>query len=97
MAGESMVLNKSRDGWAMVALLVVMAILALMMAYYLPAVLERYSPSETADEEGTRKPTTEYVRDQLAPIDQRNQEVDDFINQQTNPQEEQRQDEDYAE
>ena len=90
MAGKSMVLNKNRGGWAMVALLVVMAILALMMAYYLPAILEHYSPPESADEEGNKQTTIEYVQDQLVPIDQRNQRVDDFIDPQTNPEEEQR-------
>ena len=83
MTENSVILDKHRGGWTLLVLLVVVAIIALMMAYYLPSVLQMYSPPETEGEEGTKKPTIEYVRDQLAPIDQRNQEVDDFINQQS--------------
>ncbi len=89
MAEKTMVLNKHRGGWAMLALVVVVAILAIIMAYYLPAVLERYSPSETADEEGRKQSTIEYVQGQLEPIDQRNQGVDDLIDPEANPDQEQ--------
>ena len=82
-------LDKQPGGWTLIVLLIVVAIIALLMMYYLPSVLQMYSPPSSADQEGTRKPTIEHVKDQLAPIDQRNKQLEDFLKQQSGPQEEQ--------
>jgi len=89
MAENRTISTKQPGGWTLIVLLIVVAIIALLMMYYLPSVLQMYSPPKTADEEGTRKPTTEYVKEQLAPIDQRNKQLEDFLNQPSGPQEEQ--------
>ncbi len=81
--------DKQPGGWTLIVLLIVVAIIALLMAIYLPSVLTVYSPPTSPDEEGTRKPTLEHVKDQLAPIDLRNKQIDDFINQQIGPEQEQ--------
>ncbi len=81
--------TKQPGGWTLIVLLIVVAIIALLMMYYLPSVLQTYSPPSSPDQEGTRKPITEHVKDQLAPIDQRNKELEDFLDQQSGPQEEQ--------
>ncbi len=82
-------LGQHRGGWTLIVLLIVVAIIALLMMYYLPSVMQMYSPPKTADEEGTRKPVTEVVKDRLSGIDQRNKKIEDFLNQQDGPQEEQ--------
>ena len=82
-------LDKQPGGWTLIVLLIVVAIIALLMMYYLPSILQVYSPASSADEEGTRKPTIEHVKEQLAPIDQRNKQLEDFLNQQSGPQEDQ--------
>ena len=83
------ILTKQPGGWTLIVLLVVVAIIALLMMYYLPSILQVYSPPSSADQEGTRKPITEHVKEQLAPIDQRNKQLEDFLNQPSGPQEEQ--------
>ena len=83
------ILTKQPGGWTLIVLLVVLAIIALLMALYLPSILQVYSPPSSPDQEGTRKPTIEHVKEQLAPIDQRNKQLEDFLNQQSGPQEEQ--------
>ncbi len=85
-------LDKQPGGWTLIVLLIVVAIIALLMAIYLPSVLTVYSPPSSVDEEGTRKPTTEHVKDQLGGIDERNKQIDDFINQQTGRDQEQQDD-----
>ncbi len=75
--------TKQPGGWTLIVLLIVLAIIALLMALYLPSVLQIYSPPSSPDQEGTRKPTIERVKEQLAPIDQRNKELEDFLDQQT--------------
>ncbi len=83
------ILDKQPGGWTLIALLIVVAIIALLLMYYLPSILQVYSPPSSPDQEGTRKPTIEHVKEQLAPIDQRNKQLEDFLNQQSGPQEEQ--------
>ena len=89
MAENRTISTKQPGGWTLIVLLIVVAIIALLMMYYLPSILQVYSPPSSADQEGTRKPTIEHVKEQLAPIDQRNKQMDDFIKQQSDPQEEQ--------
>ena len=83
------ILGKQPAGWTLIVLLIVVAIIAILMAIYLPSVLQMYSPPSSADGEGTRKPTLEFVEDQLEGIDRRNEQTDDLINQLTDPQKEQ--------
>ncbi len=83
MAENRTISTKQPGGWTLIVLLIVVAIIALLMALYLPSVLQMYSPPSSPDQEGTRKPTIEHVKDQLAPIDQRNKQLEDFLNQQT--------------
>ena len=45
--------DKQPGGWTLIVLLVVMAIIALLMMYYLPSILQRYSPPSATDKEGT--------------------------------------------
>ncbi len=101
MVAENHVMSgKYPGGWTLIVLLIVVAIIALMMAYYLPSVLQMYSPPKTADEEGNRKPTIEVVKGRLSGIDQRNEQIEDVLNQQDGRQEEQdeqEQQDDYAE
>ena len=89
MAANHGMSDKYPGGWTLIVLLIVVAIIALLMMYYLPSVMQMYSPPKTADEEGTRKPTTEVVKDRLSGIDQRNKQIEDFLNQQDGTQEEQ--------
>ena len=89
MAENRTMLDKQPGGWTLIVLLVVVAIIALLMVLYLPSVLQMYSPPSSPDEQGTRKPTIEHVKDQLAPIDQRNKQLEDFLKQQSGPEEEQ--------
>ena len=83
------ILTKQPGGWTLIVLLIVVAIIALLMVLYLPSILQVYSPPSSPDEEGTRKPILKHVKDQLAPIDQRNKQLEDFLHQQGGPQEEQ--------
>ena len=75
--------DKQPGGWTLIVLLIVIAIIALLMAVYLPSVLQVYTPPTSPGQDGTRKSTLDYVRDQLAPIDQRNKEFEDLLNQQS--------------
>ena len=88
MAENPAILTKQPGGWTLIVLLIVVAIIALLMMYYLPSILQVYSPPSSPDEQGTRKPIIEHVKEQLAPIDQRNKQLEDFLNQQSGPQEE---------
>ncbi len=83
------ILTKQPGGWTLIVLLIVVAIIALLMMYYLPSVLQMYSPPSSPDQEGTRKPIIEHVKERLAPIDQRNKQLEDFLDQPSGPQEEQ--------
>ncbi len=83
MQENSTILDKQPGGWTLIMLLVVMAIIALLMMYYLPSILQRYSPPSVVDKEGTSKPIIKYVQEELAPIEQRNKELEDVLNQQT--------------
>ena len=89
MAENPGIPDRHPGGWTLIVLLIVVAIIALLMMYYLPSILQVYSPPSSPDQEGTRKPTIEHVKDQLAPIDQRNKQLEDFLNQPSGPQEEQ--------
>ncbi len=91
------ILDRPPGGWTLIVLLIVVAIIALLMAIYLPSVLTVYSPPSSTDEEGTRKPTLEHVKDQLEGIDPRNEQIDDLINEQIGPDQEQREQDDYEE
>ncbi len=77
------ILDKQPSGWTLIVLLIVIAIIALLMAVYLPSVLQVYSPPSSPGQDGTRKSTLDHVRDQLAPIDQRNKDFEDLLNQQS--------------
>ena len=79
MTNHSNISAKHRDGWTLIVLLIVIAIIALLMIIYLPSVLQSYSPPTTTDEEGTTKPVLQHVEDQLAPIDTRTQQIEDFL------------------
>ena len=79
MAEYHGILDGQRGRWTLIVLLIVVAIIALLMVLYLPSVLQSYSPPTTTDEEGTTKPILEYVEDQLAPIDTRNQQLEDYL------------------
>ena len=81
------ILTKQPGGWTLIVLLIVVAIIALLMMYYLPSIL--YIPPSSPDEEGTRKPITEHVKDQLAPIDQRNKQLEDFLPKKGQPEDDQ--------
>ncbi len=81
-------LDKQPGGWTLIVLLIVVAIIALLMALYLPSVLQMYSPPSSPDEQGTRKPTIEHVKEQLAPIDQRNKQLEDVLKQQSGQEQE---------
>ena len=81
--------DKQPGGWTLIVLLIVVAIIALLMAVYLPSVLQVYTPPTSPGQEGTRKSTLDHVRDQLAPIDQRNKELEDVLNQQSGQDQEQ--------
>ena len=89
MANHSSLFTKNRDGWTLIVLLVVVAIIALLMVLYLPSVLQSYSPPTTTDEKGTTKPVLEHVKDQLAPIDTRNQQFEEFLPENGSPEENQ--------
>ena len=79
MAENSIILDEHRGGWTLIVLLIVVAIITLLMIWYLPSVLQSYSPPTTTDEEGTTKPVLEHVKEQLAPIDQRNKQLEDYL------------------
>ena len=68
-----------RGGWPLIVLLIVIPIIALLMVLYLPSVLQSYAPPTTTDEEGTTKPVIDHVQDQLAPIQPRNQQLEDYL------------------
>ena len=89
MGRNPTILDKQPGGWTLIVLLIVVAIIALLMALYLPSVFQVYRPPSSADEEGTRKPTLEHVRDQLEGVDERNKEIDNSINQQAGQDQEQ--------
>ncbi len=100
MGENPTMLDKQPAGWTLIVLLIVVAIIALLMAIYLPSVLRMYSPPTVEGEEGTKKPVLESVKERLEGIDQRNKRIDDFMNQQSDPQEEQTeqdQEDDYEE
>ena len=89
MAEYPSILDEHRGGSTLIVLLIVVAIIALLMVIYLPSVLQSYSPPTTTDEEGTTKPILEHVKDQLAPIDTRNQQLEDFLPPQDSPEDNQ--------
>ena len=81
MTHHSSLFTKNRDGWTLIVLLIVVAIIALLMVLYLPSVLQSYQPPTTTDEKGTTKPIRQHVKDQLAPIDTRNQQLEDYLSE----------------
>ena len=89
MAKYHGILNEYRGGWTLIVLLIVVAIIALLMAYYLPSVLQSYTPPTTTDEEGTTKSVLEHVEDQLAPIDTRNRQLEDYLPEKGEPEDNQ--------
>ncbi|NIA07774.1 MAG: hypothetical protein GWP14_09125 [Actinobacteria bacterium] len=82
-------LTKHRDGWTLLILLIVVAIIALLMVLYLPSVLQSYSPPTITDEEGNTKPVLEHVKEQLAPIDTRNQQLEEALPEKSPPEDNQ--------
>ena len=92
MAENRTISTKQPGGWTLIVLLIVVAIIALLMAIYLPSVLQVYSPPSSVDKKGTRKPTLEHVEDQFEGIDPRNKQIDDLINQQIGRDQEQQDD-----
>lgn len=89
MTNQSSLLTKHHGGWALIALMVVVAIIALLMVVYLPGLLQSYQPPTTTDEDGKTVPVLEHVEDQLAPIDTRNQQLEDYLNPNGQPEEDQ--------
>ena len=61
------ILDKQPGGWTLIVLLIVVAIIALLMAVYLPSVLQVYTPPTSPGQDGTRKSTLDHIKDQLAP------------------------------
>ena len=86
MANHHSILNKHRGGWTLIVLLIVVAIIALLMILYLPSILQSYSPPTTTNKEGEKKPVIEHVREELAPIENRNQELDQYLPKENKPQ-----------
>ncbi len=82
-------LDKQPAGWTLIVLLIVVAIIALLMALYLPSVLQMYSPPTTEGEKGTKKPVLEQVETQLEGVGERNKQIDDAIKKLSEPQAEQ--------
>lgn len=80
MPGKPAILDKQPGGWTLIVLLIVIAIIALLMALYLPSVLQM---SSSPGKKGAQKPILEHVKEELAPIDQRNKQLEDALNQQT--------------
>ena len=73
--------SAQRGGWTLIVLLIVVAIIAVLMAAYLPSVLE------TKGKDGQKKPVIQHVKDELAPIDQRNQQINEAIQGLSQPEE----------
>ena len=82
-------LNKQPGGWTLIVLLIVVAIIALLMVIYLPSLMQMYGPTTVEGEDGTKGPVLKHVEQQLEGIGERNQQLDDLIEQQADPQEEQ--------
>ena len=95
MAHHPEILNKDPGGWTLIVLLSVIAMIALLMVYYLPSVLQSYSPPTREDAEGTTKPVPDHVKDQLAPIDERSKQLEDYLSPRDGPEGNQPQDQDY--
>lgn len=68
-----------RGGWTMIVLLIVVAIIAVLMVIYLPSILEVYAPPKTEGGQGQKKPVLQHVKEELAPIEQRNQQLEQTI------------------
>ncbi len=75
--------SAQRGGWTLIVLLISVAIIAILMGIYLPSVLE------TKGKDGQKKPVIQSVKEQLAPIDQRNQEINQTIEEPAQPEESQ--------
>jgi len=82
-------LNKQPGGWTLVVLLIVVAIIAVLMVIYLPSLMQMYGPTTVEGEEGTKRPALEHAKQQLEGIGERNKQIDDLIEQESEPQEEQ--------
>ena len=85
MANYCSILDKHRGGWTLIVLLIVVAIIALLMILYLPSVLQSYSPPTTTDKQGEKKPVIEHVKEELAPIENRNQELEKYLPKENKP------------
>jgi len=81
--------NANQGGWTLIALLIAVAIIAVLMVIYLPSLMQSYSPPETTDEQGQKKPVTQHVKEQLAPIDTRNKQLEQYLPGQGQPEENQ--------
>ena len=92
MADYPNILKEHRGGWTLIVLLIVVAIIALLMILYLPSVLQSYSPPTTTDKQGEKKPVIEHVKEELAPIENRNQELEKYLPKENRPQSNQPQD-----
>ena len=89
MANYCSMSAKHRGGWTLIVLLVVIAIIALLMVLYLHSVLQSYAPPTITDEEGGTIPAIDHVKDQLAPIDTRNKQLDELLEDQSQSQDKQ--------
>ena len=89
MANYRSILDKHRGGWTLIVLLIVVAIIALLMIVYLPSVLQSYSPPTTTDKQGEKKPVIEHVEEELAPIENRNKELEKYLPNGKKPQDNQ--------
>ena len=92
MSNNSNIFTGHRGGWTLIVLLIVMAIIAVLMMIYLPRVLESYSPPTTTDPHGKKKPVLENVKDQLAPIDERNKQLENYLPPEGRPEDNQSKD-----
>jgi len=85
MVNDFRILDKHPGGWTLIVLLIVVAIIVLLMALYLPSVLQMYAPPTTTDEEGNKEPVLEHVKEQLAPIETRNKQLEKYLPGQGEP------------
>jgi len=83
MVENSTMLNKQPGGWTLVVLLIIVAAIAVLMMIYMPSLMQMYNPTTVEGEEGGKKPVLEQVEEQLEEIDQRNKQLEDILNQQT--------------
>ena len=92
MANYPNILKGHRGGWTLIVLLIVSAIIAFLMIIYLPSLFQSESPPTVTDKQGQKKPVIEHVEEELAPIENRNQELEKYLPKENKPRSNQPQD-----